>query len=112
DGGGAASGNGGAVAELQVGIAAMHHASTQCDAQFVGNDGAAHVEVGLIGIPGVAVLFQSCVQSDRATPFLRNFASDDVDYPAHGIRAIQRGHWAADDLDPFDGGHGGNKAGG
>lgn len=39
---------------------------------------------------------------DRATPFGTDLAGDDVDHPAHGVGAVQRGHRTAHHFDALD----------
>ena len=112
DRGGAAFRYCGSVVELQFGVAAAHHAAAQRHAQLIGHDGAAQVEVRLVGVARLAVLLQQRLHTHGAAPFLGYLAGNDVDHPAHGVGAVEGGHRAADHLDALDRGHGGNEAGG
>src|SRR5690606_9284582 len=92
-------------------VAAVKHAAAQGDAELVGDDGAAQVEIRLAGVAGVTILLEPGFQPDRTAPFLRHLAGDDVHDATHGIGPVQRGHRAADHFDALDGREGRDEAG-
>ncbi|MNI41170.1 hypothetical protein D3C73_954150 [compost metagenome] len=94
-----------------VGAQAAVVAAAQRQAQLVGLDGAAQVEGRAVVVAVGVVALCGAVQRDLADPFLAGLARDDVDHPAHGVRAVQRVHRAAHDFNAFDGGHGRNEVG-
>src|SRR5690606_28801102 len=72
---------------------------------------AAGIHAGAAGVAVIAVLLKGVVQSDRSAPLVRDFLGDDIDHTTHGIRAIKRGHRAADHFDALDGRQGWHEAG-
>src|SRR5690606_18167592 len=91
-----------AVLEGQVGGAALMDAAAHRQAQAVAGQGPGEVDVGAGGAAVVPVLLEGVVEPDRAAPGVGHAAGDDVHHAAHGIRAVQRGHRPADDLDALD----------
>ena len=101
----------GARGQHPVGRIAVEGAATHGQAQHVLLDGAVDVEAALVLVAPFAVLWNTGAHADFATPLLADLARDDVDHAAHGVRAIERGHGAANDFDTLDGRHGGHEAG-
>ena len=87
-----------------VGRIAALLAAAQGQAQQVGGDGAAQVEAAAFHVAESGFFLQGVVGRDGAHPLLAHLARDDVDHAAHGVRAVQGRHGAADDFDALDGG--------
>ena len=90
---------------------AVRRAAAQGQAQQVLLNRAAQVELAAVGVAKGRFFLQAAIDGDGAAPGLAHFAGDDVDHPAHGIRAVQGGHGAANHFNALDGRHRGNKAG-
>ncbi|MNQ80670.1 hypothetical protein D3C85_956590 [compost metagenome] len=78
-------------------------ATAQGQAEFVGQQRAAQVEVGRAAVAVFVVFLQGGVHRHGTAPRAANFLGDDVDHPAHGIGTVQGRHRATNHLDAFDG---------
>ena len=101
----------GAWGQHPVGGIAVEGAAAHGQTQQILLDGAVDVEAALVLVAPFAVLRNAGAHADFATPLLADLARDDVDHAAHGVRAIERGHGAANDFDTLDGRHGRHEAG-
>src|SRR5690606_39571882 len=76
--------------------------AAQLQAQGVGDQRAAEVQLGGAGVAVFALLLQRRVDAGRASPLATDLLGDDVDHPTHGVGAIQGRHRAANDFDALD----------
>ena len=66
------------------------------------NDRTGQIETSLLRVAADIVHGAGVLGRDAAGPFVTAATGDDIDHPAHGFRAIERGHRPADHLDPLD----------
>jgi len=85
-----------------VGGLALVPAATGAEVELARHQRAGQVDIagGVFAVGAVA--FNAAADGGRAAPLVQLALGDHVDYPAHRIGTVQRGHRAANDLDAFD----------
>ncbi len=92
-----------AISVVDVVFVALRGLAVDLQAQQVVLDRAGQVEIALVDVARLAAFLDGRVHADFAVPFFRHLARDDVDHPAHGVRAVQRRHRPAHDFNALDG---------
>ena len=112
DGRGAALADINAIAVTQIRLLAIKQATADLQAEQAVDQRTTGVDTGVAGVAEVAILLVGVILCHRAGPLLADLAGDDVDYPAHGVGAVERRHRATDHFDALDGRQRRHEAGG